>query len=121
MSVVISVLEEKSGLEALGKAWQILKGFKVQGFLLNLMYDVPVLIGYIWWYKESPKKGTYYTLVTGLILLNVACVIKMLIVVAFTVLYHMCKQSHGEEVELQGSLKYTKVSDDEPTVGSEIP
>ncbi|XP_054804552.1 uncharacterized protein LOC129307712 [Prosopis cineraria] len=119
MSVVISVLEEKRGLEAFGKAWQILKGLKTQGFLLNLVYDVLALIGYIWWYMESPKKGTYYSLVMGLMLLNVGCLIKMLVDMAFTVLYHMCKLSHGEEIEFERISKYIKVSN-EPTIGADV-
>ncbi|KAI9125546.1 hypothetical protein K1719_002964 [Acacia pycnantha] len=59
MSLVISVLEEKSGLEAFGKASQVLKGFKSHGFLLNIAYGVPVLILSIRWYVEIVQKGTY--------------------------------------------------------------
>ncbi|XP_028782703.1 uncharacterized protein LOC114738810 [Neltuma alba] len=120
MSVVISVLEEKSGLEAIGKASQILKGLKGQGFLLNLVYTVIALIVQIWWFLETKKKGTYNSLFLALILVNVTCLTKMSQMMAFTVFYHMCKFNHGEEVELQGNLEYTKLPI-EPMIGAEAP
>lgn len=111
MSTVISVLEEKkSGLEAIGKASQILKGFKSQGFLLNLMHGVPNWIVFIFWFMEIKRKGAYTSLFWDLIFLNVTCMIKMSLMVVYTVFYHYCKQSHGEDVELQGSFEYIKVS-----------
>ncbi|KAI9125502.1 hypothetical protein K1719_002920 [Acacia pycnantha] len=123
MSLVISVLEEKSGLEAFGKAWQILEGFKLQGFLLNLLYGAPVLIlNILWFMKISANLGTYNNpLLMGLILLTVGCVSKMLVDMWFTVLYHKCKLRHEGEVELHGSLEYTKVVSNETMIGADIP
>ena len=123
MSLVISVLEDKSGLEAFGKAWQILKGFKLQGFLLNLVYMTPVMILNMWWYlKISLNLKSYsHPMLIGLILLNVGCVNKMLLDMGFTVLYHKCKLGHEEDVELRGSLEYTKVVSNETMIGSDIP
>lgn len=109
MSIVISVLEEKSGLEAIGKASQILKGFKGQGFVLNIVYAFFALIVHIWWYLETKKKGSYDSLFLALVLVNVTCLARMSLMMAFTVFYHMCKFNHGEEVELQGSFEYTKL------------
>lgn len=123
MSLVISVLEDKSGLQAFGKAWQILKGFKLQGFLLNLVYMTPVMILNMWWYlKISLNLKSYsHPMLIGLILLNVGCVSKMLLDMGFTVLYHKCKLGHEEDVELRGSLEYTKVVSNETMIGSDIP
>ncbi|KAI9125589.1 hypothetical protein K1719_003007 [Acacia pycnantha] len=120
MSVVVSVLEEKSGLEAIGKSSQILKGLKGQGFVLNLVYAGFGLIVQIWWYLETKKKGTYDSLFLALVLVNVTCLIRMSLMMAFTVFYHMCKFNHGEEVELQGSMEYTKLPI-EPMIGAEAP
>ncbi|XP_028775410.1 uncharacterized protein LOC114732280 [Neltuma alba] len=110
MSLVISVLEEKSGLEAFGKASQILKGLKLQGFLLNLVYGVPGLIAYIWFFRTKKRIGVYSSLLVDLIFWNVVSVLNMSLMVAYTVFYHKCKQNHGEEVELQGSFEYIKVA-----------
>ncbi|XP_054807867.1 uncharacterized protein LOC129310058 [Prosopis cineraria] len=121
MSVVISVLEEKSGLESIGKASQILKGLKGQGFLLNLVYGAIALMVHIWWYLVTKKKGTYDSLFLALILVNVTCLIKMSHMMAFTVFYHICMFNHGEEVELQGSLEYTKLPNEPMLIGAGAP
>lgn len=124
MSLVISVLEEKSGLEAFGKASQILEGYKLQGVLINLLYGTPILVLYMWWYmKIRVNLGITYNIpmLMGLILSNVGCVSKFLVDMAFTVLHHKCKLRHGEEVESHGSLEYTKVVSNEPMIGADIP
>ncbi|KAI9126059.1 hypothetical protein K1719_003477 [Acacia pycnantha] len=120
MSLVISVLEEKSGLEAFGEASQVLKGFKSHGFLLNIVYGVPVLILNIGWCMEIVQKGTYKPLME-LMVVNVAVLMKMLLDMAFTVLYLNHKLRHEEEVGLQGSLEYTKVSNEPTMTVAEIP
>lgn len=37
---MVSVLEEKSGIEALGKASELVKSMKVDGFVVNVVYLV---------------------------------------------------------------------------------
>ncbi|XVE63425.1 hypothetical protein DITRI_Ditri07aG0019600 [Diplodiscus trichospermus] len=44
LALVISIVEEKFGIEALGKAAQIVKGMKLQGFILNLLLTILSLI-----------------------------------------------------------------------------
>ncbi|XP_038700768.1 uncharacterized protein LOC119997678 [Tripterygium wilfordii] len=40
LALVVSVLEDKRGIEALGKAAQLVKGMKLEGFLLNLVFTI---------------------------------------------------------------------------------
>lgn len=120
LSIVISVLEEKSGFEAFGKASQLSKGMKVQGFLLNLVFEVLVLIVYKCWDMMKEKSGINYFLLMSLLSLNIGWLIKMASSMAFAVFYHVCKQALGEEIELQRNFEYTKVSN-QPLIGAELP
>lgn len=123
MSIVVSVVEEKSGLESLGKASDSLKGFKLQGFLLSLAYGLPILILRIWGYREMVQKRTFNPLLMGLILVNIDILLKMLLVdTAFTMLYDRCKlRREEEEVELHASFEYSKVLSNEPMIKAAIP
>ncbi|KAG8367677.1 hypothetical protein BUALT_Bualt16G0097800 [Buddleja alternifolia] len=75
VAIVVSVVEESCyGLEALGKACCLLRGRVNKGFVNPTLY--------------------------GLFLVNVSFLVKIFIVVAYTVLYFKCKKHHGEEIEL---------------------
>ena len=38
LAIVVSVIEEKSGIQALGRAARLVKGMKLKGFLLKLLF-----------------------------------------------------------------------------------
>lgn len=123
LCIVISVVEEKSGLEAFGKASLLLKGVRMQGFVLDLVFEVISLIVYILWEKGIKKThyNPYWMMLMGLLLVNIILVIRLSAWMAFTVFYNRCKQSHGEEIELlKASLEYTKLSI-QPVHGADIP
>ncbi|KAK3221581.1 hypothetical protein Dsin_008606 [Dipteronia sinensis] len=96
LAIVISVLEEKSGIEALGNAAQI--GMRL------------VTID-----KSSTLSGTI-----GLILVISICLVRIFWLMAYTVFYYQCKSIHGEEIGLQGSIQYRKKPSTLPLVDENI-
>ncbi|XP_022728795.1 uncharacterized protein LOC111284383 [Durio zibethinus] len=87
LSLVISVLEEKFGIEALGKAAQI---------CLRLVK------------LEQPKT---MGIVIAVLVVSSIWMVRMFWYTAYTVLYYRCKKTHGEEVELQAAdhMEYTRI------------
>ncbi|XP_028791032.1 uncharacterized protein LOC114746925 [Neltuma alba] len=63
MSIVVSVLEEKSGVDSFGKASQILKGSKLQGFLLNIMFGVGLIVYLV--FQDEEKDWSILFAVSG--------------------------------------------------------
>ena len=118
LSIVIAVLEEKGGLEAIGKAAELVKGMKLQGFLLNILSEILASVVYLG-FILLPTKSEALSMLVVLVLFSLACLIKMAAFMAFTVLYIVCKHSHGEEIELQGSLEYV-MAPKEALLGAEI-
>ncbi|KAI3811374.1 hypothetical protein L1987_21095 [Smallanthus sonchifolius] len=111
LSLVVSVLEECSGIEALGKAARLVKGKKLDGFLLNILVN---LLSYPFFQGLSKLivvKQSYLTQAVFLFfLMSCICFIIALEFQAYTVLYLECKKSHNEEIELHGSIKYTEIT-----------
>lgn len=107
LATVISVLEERHGIEALGKASQIVKGMEPHGFLLNLLFTVLSSTVFQGLGLISQKQSPVITIIIGLIVLNCICLIRMCWFIAYTVFYWKCKKIHGEEVELQGTTEYS--------------
>ncbi|KAL7587043.1 uncharacterized protein LOC111894826 [Lactuca sativa] len=110
LSMVVSVLEECSGIEALGRAGRLVKGMKLQGFLLNLLLN---LLSYVFFHFLSKMMMVKQPALTQAILLfflmGFICSITMFTFQAYTVLYFECKKNHGEEIELHGSVEYSKI------------
>ncbi|KAH7569311.1 hypothetical protein JRO89_XS06G0142500 [Xanthoceras sorbifolium] len=109
LAFVISVLEEKSGIEALGKAAELVKGMQLHGFLLNLLYTISgsVLVQGI---RLIPlKQSSAFHVIIGLLVINSHRLVWMFCLMAFTVFYHQCKKTHEEEVELRVSFEYSKI------------
>ncbi|XP_007014001.2 PREDICTED: uncharacterized protein LOC18589112 [Theobroma cacao] len=109
LSLVISVLEETFGIEALGKAAQIVKGMKLQGFILNLLLTILPLLLSQCLRLITLKQSEAIRVVITLLLLNSIWLARMFGHTAYTVLYYQCKKTHGEEVELQADMEYTKI------------
>ncbi|XP_055960667.1 uncharacterized protein LOC126668647 [Mercurialis annua] len=110
MAFVISILEEISGVEALGKAAKIVKGMKIHGFLQNLIFIVIIgaLIRGIWFIKPGQAEGI--EMIIGLLVINSTNLVRMVFLVMYTMFYLQCKKNHGEEVKiLQDSVEYTNL------------
>ncbi|KAM1172621.1 hypothetical protein TB1_022171 [Malus domestica] len=111
LALVVSVLEEKSGIEALGKAGQLIKGSTLRGFFLNLLSGAFSLLVLYGWHKTGTTVKSLNAATITLLLMNlISCFIRMSMLMIYTVLYHKCKETHGEELEMQGSTEYTKLA-----------
>ncbi|KAL5840206.1 hypothetical protein ACOSQ4_012814 [Xanthoceras sorbifolium] len=109
LAFVISVLEEKSGIEALGKAAELVKGMQLHGFLLNLLYTISVSV-LVQGIRLIPlKQSSAFHVIIGLLVINSLRMVWMFCLMAFTVFYHQCKKTHGEELELRVSFEYSKI------------
>ncbi|XP_050374568.1 uncharacterized protein LOC126792124 [Argentina anserina] len=110
LALIISVLEEKWGIDALGRAGQLIRGSMVRGFGLNILFgafSVAVVYGLK---KISDTAFSGSEIVIPLLILNSMSLIRMFSLMAYTVLYYDCKETHGEELEMQESVEYTKVT-----------
>ncbi|GAV71231.1 hypothetical protein CFOL_v3_14725 [Cephalotus follicularis] len=112
LAFVISVLEEIYGIEALGEATKIVKGMKLHGFLLNLLFAVITVILFQGLRLIPLKQSTKVQVIIGLLVVNSMYLVRMILMMGYTVLYYKCKKTLGEDVELQGSAEYVKI----PTV-----
>ncbi|XP_010525750.1 PREDICTED: uncharacterized protein LOC104803513 [Tarenaya hassleriana] len=109
LSVVISILEETYGIQALGKAARIAKGMKPSLFLVNLSVGILSLgLGQCIRLSNGTYPSTGNVLI-GLVVVNSLFLVNMFRLVVYTVSYFHCKSVHGEEVELQGYVEYTKI------------
>ncbi|KAK9931971.1 hypothetical protein M0R45_019225 [Rubus argutus] len=121
LALVVSVLEEKWGMEALGKAGQLIKGSKLCGFFLNIIFGV-FSFSVIYGLKKIGNTAfSGSEIVIPLILLNSMSLIRLFSLMAYTVLYYKCKETHGEELEMQGGVEhqYTKVTAVTPLISSD--
>ena len=108
LAFVVSVLEEKCGIDALGRAAVLAKGFKLSGFFLIIVFGIPSLVVIPGFRLANSEKSTTIRLSVVLVMLNCLWLIRMFELMAFTVFYYECKNNHGEK-EI-GSLEYTKLS-----------
>ncbi|KAL5548949.1 hypothetical protein UlMin_004180 [Ulmus minor] len=121
LALVVSILEEKGGIEALGKAGQLVKGLELKGFFLKLMFETIYYVMLMLFMWISNKQSFFFTVLLSLVFLKFFCLVKMFSFVVFTVFYFESKKTHGEEVELQGTdLEYTNIPT-KPLVDAEIP
>lgn len=100
LAVVVSVVEDCYGMEALAKSAALVKGKRVQGFLLNVSLNVVILVIFEVYRVALGHKGLMNTTMYALFVVSVASIAKIFIVAAYTVLYFHCKKHHGEEIEL---------------------
>ncbi|KAK6136450.1 hypothetical protein DH2020_029806 [Rehmannia glutinosa] len=108
LSIVVSVLEEMSKPEAFKKAGILVKGQRLHGFMLNLFFTMLFLIIILVLYlgDEGSMSLTKY----ALLFVNIISVLKMVLLMAYTVFYFQCKKHYGEEIDVLGNLDYTKLS-----------
>lgn len=98
--------EDGGGVAAIGKAAEMMKGQRLDAFLLNLFLIFVYFFVLVGW---SVMMGG--GVIWGLFLVNFCCLVRVLTFVAYTVLYFGAKElGFGEEVELQGSdVEYAKL------------
>ncbi|KAK6136955.1 hypothetical protein DH2020_029300 [Rehmannia glutinosa] len=119
LSIVVSVLEDRTKLEALEKAGNLVKGQHLHGFMLNLFFNLVFLIIFLVLYLGD--KGSMSLIKYGLFFVNSISVLKTVLLMAYTVLYFQCKKHHGEEIDVLGNLdQYTKLSTT-TDLGNDIP
>ncbi|CAI9787433.1 unnamed protein product [Fraxinus pennsylvanica] len=105
MAIVVTVHEEEiCGIQALGKSAEIVKGNRLNGFILNIFLNLLSLGIYL---GSKMIQGQTFS---GLFLVIFSCLVKILTFVIYTVFYFQCKNENGEEIELHGSTVYSKIS-----------
>ncbi|KAF8033840.1 hypothetical protein BT93_C0183 [Corymbia citriodora subsp. variegata] len=123
LGLVVSVLEEdKSGLGALAKAGQLVKGREVHGFALSLVIvALSILMSQVVrLVSVRQSEGAY--IVIGLVMLNLLWAVRMFGLMAYTVFYYECKKFHGEESNaLMVSLEYSKIPANTPLITENLP
>lgn len=110
LSLVVSVLEECSGIEALGKAGRLVKGKKLEGLFLNILTN---LLAYPFFHvlikftlvSQSELTQTLFRF----FVMSCICLLITFKLQAYTVLYFECKKNDGEEIELHGNVEYSKI------------
>ncbi|XP_023642616.1 uncharacterized protein LOC17892506 isoform X2 [Capsella rubella] len=115
LSMVISILEDTYGIQALGKAAKIVKGMKPKLFILNLCFGLlsfglSQILRLIDWSGSFPA-----ILATGLVFVSSLFVVRMFQLVAYTVTYFQCNQ----DAESLRDVEYTKLSS--TTLMGELP
>ncbi|XVE63428.1 hypothetical protein DITRI_Ditri07aG0019900 [Diplodiscus trichospermus] len=122
LALVISIVEEKFGMEALGKAAQIVKGMKFQGCILNLLLTVISILIQRFRLISKIKQPEATQIVISMVAVSLAWLVRMFGDAAYTVFYYRCKKTHGEEVESQAAadMEYTKIPT-KPLVNENIP
>lgn len=110
LSLVVSVLEECSGIEALGKAGRLIKGKKLEGLFLNILTN---LLAYPFFHVLSKFPLASQSELTQTLfrffVMSCICLLTTFEFQAYTVLYFECKKNNGEEIELQGNVEYSKI------------
>eukprot|EP00262_Sarcandra_glabra_P003423 TRINITY_DN14111_c0_g1_i1.p1 TRINITY_DN14111_c0_g1~~TRINITY_DN14111_c0_g1_i1.p1 ORF type:complete len:321 (+),score=33.97 TRINITY_DN14111_c0_g1_i1:73-1035(+) len=117
LGLVVSVVEEGfCGVKALGKAEELIKGRRLQGYFLALLISlvsIPIstTLGHM---MGDVHKTAAARLAIGLVGITLACILDIISIALYVVFYCECKKSHGEEVELQGDMGYSRVPTGSP-------
>ncbi|KAK1434772.1 hypothetical protein QVD17_00523 [Tagetes erecta] len=114
MSLVVSVIEDVSGLDAISRGRELLKGEKVKGSLvLVLLYIAYGLIQLMMNAVISPNLEQWSQTVMSIVLSNVVlCGFNLFVFVVFTVFYNEQKESCDEKAAGK-KLNYLPLFDDE--------
>lgn len=111
LGTVVSALEEKSGMEALGKAGQLVKGGLVlKGLCLSVAVTLLSFgVTQIQRLATGNVRSQYTYLLIGMVEVNGLWLVRMYELMAFTVLYYEGKRNHKEETEMVLDMDYTKI------------
>ncbi|XP_010278080.1 PREDICTED: uncharacterized protein LOC104612385 [Nelumbo nucifera] len=112
VGLVVSIIEDGCyGLEAIGKAEELMKGSRLQGCVLTLLC-VTVLIP-ISGILGSIIGNTAFTEATQLgiasLLMSIACLLKIFGSTVFTLFYYQCNIIPGEKVEMKQGTGYIMI------------
>uniref|UniRef100_A0A1J3JL22 Transmembrane protein n=1 Tax=Noccaea caerulescens TaxID=107243 RepID=A0A1J3JL22_NOCCA len=111
LSMVISILEETYGIQALGKAAKIVKGMKLKLFLLNLFFGLLSSgLAKILLMLVDLQRSIAVTFTISLVLVTSLFAVSMFQLVTYTVAYFQCKSLQGQDVESLRDVEYTKLS-----------
>ncbi|XP_019096672.1 PREDICTED: uncharacterized protein LOC104767235 [Camelina sativa] len=116
LSMVISVLEESYGIQALGKAAKIVKGMKTKLFLVNIFFGLLALgLAQILSLVINLRRSVSLTVTTGFVFMCLVFVclvfaVRMFMLVTYTVAYFQCKSFQGKDVESLTDVEYTNLS-----------
>nr|GMD81443.1 uncharacterized protein LOC109153869 [Ipomoea batatas] len=111
LGLVVSVIEENlCGLEALGKAGKMVKGKKLHGFSMNITFGLMNLVIFQGLRIVKGEKWLFNETAYMLVMVMFSVLFNVFQLVAYTVLYFHCKKNNGEEVELQASVEYGKLT-----------
>ncbi|KAL7137996.1 hypothetical protein ABFS83_10G132600 [Erythranthe nasuta] len=127
MSLVVSVVDQENcGVGALGKSAAIMKGQKMTAFVLNVVLNLVNLGVYLGSKMIRVKGGGKYwifdeKIISGLILVNGSCLVRIFTFVIYTVLYFRGKEGNDQEIELEwNNVDYAKL-DISPLVLGGVP
>ncbi|GFY80663.1 hypothetical protein Acr_01g0004720 [Actinidia rufa] len=110
LGLVVSVMEESCyGIEALGRAGGLVKGKRLYGFALNFLFTMALVIVFEGCRMIKDRKSLSVQIILGVLVIVFYCLVAIFQYMTLTVLYFECKKAQGEEIELQGSLEYSKV------------
>lgn len=122
-ALVISVVEEDCyGLAALGRASELIRGRRRLGFRVNFHLTLMTVIFFLAYnfVKSFLPPSEKMQLVDGLFTFYSSLMLTVFMLAVYVVFYYECKRSHGEEVDMKGSLAYTKVPT-APTLDGALP
>ncbi|XP_059635786.1 uncharacterized protein LOC132277966 [Cornus florida] len=122
LGLVRTVMEESCyGIEALGKAATLIKGKRLQGFVLQFLFMLISVIEVQGLSMINVKQSQVNYTIIVLVMIFFGLLVKMFQFIAYTVLYFQCKKIHGEEIEVHGSIEYSKLPTTSSLVSEDIP
>ncbi|KAJ4959142.1 hypothetical protein NE237_026253 [Protea cynaroides] len=105
LSLVISILENCYGMKALGKARELIKGRKIQGFVVLLLLELlstPIsFLLILITVDDDDDLGSMTQIAFGSVFTFLFCVVRLLTFVVFTLFYYECKKDHEENVQIE--------------------
>ncbi|KAG9456037.1 hypothetical protein H6P81_000545 [Aristolochia fimbriata] len=110
LSVAVSVLEEGwYGMRALKKAWDLIRGRRIQAFRLSSLATLAMLPVIGWQVGNNGGESLLLLILRSVLLDGVSVLLQILVYVAYTVFYHECKTSQGEKVSPEGKPHYSLI------------
>ncbi|KAL5715499.1 hypothetical protein ACHQM5_017309 [Ranunculus cassubicifolius] len=110
LSLVSSVLEDCSGFQALGKAEKLVQGRKIVGlfltFIVMMLFSAVVFPSMV----NSRNQAVFVRILMILVTLGLGILVKIMSMTVYTVFYFDRKHSCGEQVEVEDSVEYSRVS-----------
>ncbi|KAI3709169.1 hypothetical protein L2E82_38928 [Cichorium intybus] len=101
LAVVVSVFEDTYGLSALGNARELVKGKRLNGFLLNCLFILVILVIFMVGSKLSPAMP----IIVGLIQVVLIGLVSIFQFMAYSVFYNQCKNN----TKISGRLEYRQI------------